>query len=78
VKLAVALDLTLQPVKKITLEFRDFAATQAGHMNMIPLRAALIIVFFSLDVHQIKLVDQAMPFEQSQCPVDRHAIYLRI
>src|SRR5713226_5561622 len=39
VKLALALDLAFQPVKQITLKFHDLAATQAGHVDMIALRA---------------------------------------
>lgn len=40
----------------MAFEFRDFAAAEAGHVDMVSLRAALIVVFFAFQVHQIELV----------------------
>src|SRR5215467_11836743 len=60
VKLAVALDLALEAVEQIAFEFRDLAAAQAGHVDVITLRPALVIVLLALHVRQIKFVDKAM------------------
>ena len=78
VKLTIALDLTLEPVEEIAFKFRNLAATQAGHVNMIPLRASLVEVFLPLHVHKIQFINQPMPFQQIQGPINRHTIDLRI
>jgi hypothetical protein len=74
VETALALDLPLQAVKQITLKLGDFPAAQAGHMNVIALRPALVKVLLALHVHQVELVDQAMPLEQFESAIDGHAI----
>jgi len=47
-------------------------------VDVIALRAAFVIMFFSLHVHQIEFIDQAMPFEQTKSAVNRHAVNMRI
>ena len=74
VEATVALDLSLQAVEEITLKFGDFAAAQAGHMDVVALRAALVEMFFSLHVHEVKLIDQAMSFEQAESAIDGDAV----
>jgi hypothetical protein len=74
VEAAVALDLSLQSVEEITLEFRDLAAAQAGHVDVVTLRAALVKMFFSLHVHEIEFIDQAVPLEQTEGAVDGDAV----
>ena len=59
---AVPLDLPFEPVEKIALEFRDLAATQARHMNVVTLGAPFIVVFLSLQMHEVEFVDQSMTF----------------
>ena len=64
VEVAIALNLPLQAVEEVALEFRDLAATQASHMNVVALGPPLIKMLFALHVHEIKLIYQAMPLEQ--------------
>jgi hypothetical protein len=63
VKLAITLNLSLEPFEQIALEFHNLAASQAGHVDMVPLRTALVIMLFPLHVHEIKLIHQTMSFE---------------
>lgn len=74
VETAIALDLAFQPVEEIALELQDFSAPQAGHMNVVPLRAALVEMLFALHVHQVKFIDQAVPLEQFERTVNRDSI----
>src|SRR6267143_1746775 len=78
VEAAVTLNLPLQPVEEIALEFRDLATAQAGHVNVVPLRATFVVVFLTFQVHQIKFVDQAVALEQLEGPVHRNPVDLRI
>ena len=41
VEAAVALDLSLEAIEEIAFELRDLPATQAGHVDVIALRATL-------------------------------------
>src|SRR5262245_44527217 len=66
VEAAVALDLSLEPIEEIALEFRDLATTKTSHVNMVALWAPLVIMLLSLHVHQVEFVDQAMPLKQAQ------------
>jgi hypothetical protein len=74
VEAAVALNLAFQAVEKITLKFHDFATAQARHMNVISLGTALVEMFFTLHVHEIEFIDQAMAFEKAESAVHRHAV----
>ena len=71
---AVALDLSLKPVEEIAFEFRDLAAAQAGHMDVVTLRTALVVMLLSLHVHEIEFIDQAMSLEQSEGAIDGDAV----
>ena len=53
VKAAIALNLSLEPVEQIAFEFCDFPAAQAGHVDVVALRTALIKMLFALHVHEI-------------------------
>jgi len=77
-KSAVALNLALQTVEQIALEFHNLAAAQAGHVDMIALRPALIEVFLALHVHEIELIDQSMALQQTERAVHGNPIDLRI
>jgi hypothetical protein len=78
VELTITLDLPLQPFKQIALEFDNLAASQAGHVDMVALRTALVIVLFPLHVHEIKFIHQTVPLEQAEGAVDGHAVDVRI
>ncbi len=75
---AVTLDLSLKPFEQIALEFHNAATAQTSHMDVVTLRTALVIMLFSLQVHKIKFIDEAMSFEQSQGAVDGYAVNARI
>ncbi len=74
VKLAIALDLTFQPVEEITLEFSDSSAAKTGHVDVGAFGATFVEVLLSLHVHEIEFINEPMSFEQSQGAVDGHAV----
>src|SRR5215813_12661025 len=74
----VALDLPFQTVEQIALELDDLTAAQAGHMDVIPLRAPLVIMFLALHMHQVELVNQSVALEQVERAVDGYAVNSRI
>ena len=73
-KPAVALDLALQAVKEIAFEFHDLAAAQAGHVDVIALRAAFVVMFLALHVHEVELVHQPVPLQQTERAIHSHAV----
>jgi len=78
VKLAFALDLTLETIEEITLEFHYLAAAQAGHVHMITLGPTLVIMLLAFEMHQVKFVDQAITLKEGEGPVDGHTVNVRI
>jgi len=78
VKPTVALNLALEAVKQVALEFRNLSATQARHMDVIPLRPSLVVVLLALEVHQVEFVDESMTLEKVKRPVNGNPIHLRI
>src|ERR1700686_1590253 len=77
-KAAVLLHLSFQFLKNVAYELHDLAATQAGHVDVIPIQLALVVVTLAVDVHQIEFVNETVPLQQLQRPVDRAAIYARV
>jgi hypothetical protein len=78
VEVAIALDLPLEAVEKTAFEFRNFAAAKTGHVDVVSLGATLVVMFLALEVHEVKFIDQAVAFEETQGPIDRHTIDLGI
>jgi hypothetical protein len=78
VKLAVPLDLSLQTIEKIAFKFRNLAATEARHMDMVSLWTPLIKMLLTLHVHQVEFVDKPVTLEQSEGPVHGDAVDLGI
>ena len=78
VELAVALNLTFEPVEQIAFKLRDLAAAQAGHVDVVSLRTALVEMLLALHMHEVKLIDQAVTLEQINSPIDGDAVNLRI
>src|SRR5579864_1539507 len=64
VKPAIALDLSFQAIEQFAFQFHDFSAAQAGHVNVVTLRTALVKMLLALHVHQVELVDQAIALQQ--------------
>jgi len=77
-ELAIALDLSFEPVEKIAFEFRNLPAAQASHVNVISLRTSFVKMFLPLHVHQIQLVDQPVALQQAQGAVHRDPVNLGI
>src|SRR5215472_6971041 len=67
-----------QLIEQLAFELDDFAAAQAGHVHMIAPGPAFVEVTLALDMHQVQFVDQALPFEQADGPVDGDAVDGRI
>ena len=64
VKLTLALDLAFEALEQVAFEFRNFAATEACHMNVVTLRSALIKVLLALHVHEVEFINQAVTLQQ--------------
>ena len=77
-KVAVALDLSFDAVEEVAFELLHLAAAQARHVHVVALRTPLVEVAFALHVQQVELVDEAVPFQQPQRAIDRHAINVGI
>src|SRR5215831_755848 len=78
VKPAIALDLPLETVEEVAFELRDLAAAQAGHVDVVALRASLIVMLFALQVHQIQFVDQPVAFQEVEGSIHRDPVHLRV
>ena len=78
VKTQFALDLAFQAIEEIALEFEDFPAAQAGHVQMIALWTTLIEVLLPFQVHEIEFVHQPVPLEKLERAVNRDPINGRI
>src|SRR6201995_2191520 len=53
----------------MTLKFNHLSTAQAGHVQMVASGTALIEMALPLDMHQVQLVNQTLPFQQSQCAI---------
>lgn len=74
VELALALDLSLEAFEQVALKLHDLAATQAGHVEMITLRTALVEVTVAFQVQQVQFVDQAVALKEADGAVDRDPV----
>lgn len=77
-ELAVALDLSLEAVEEVALELRNLAAAEAGHVNVVALRAPLVVVLLALHMHEVEFVDQALALEQVNGAIDGDTIDLGV
>jgi len=78
VKAAFALNLALEAVEEIAFEFRNFPAAEAGHVDVVALRAPFIEMFLALHVHQVELVNQPVTLQQFERAVNRDLVDARI
>ena len=67
-------DLPLQTLKCGTIEFLDLPAMETRQVQMILLCLDLVIMLFTVEVHQVKLIDQPHALEQLKRPVNGSAI----
>src|ERR1700733_4488977 len=73
-KIVLCRDLPLETLECGTVKFLDLPTMKTGKMQMVFLRLDLVIMFFSVEVHQVQLIDQPQPLEQLQGPVYGRAI----
>lgn len=68
----------LETLEGGAVKLLDPSATKAGEMQMVFLSLNLVIVLFSVEVHQVELIDQPKALEQFQGPVDGRTIDIGI
>jgi hypothetical protein len=73
-KIILCRDLPFQPLECGAVKLLDFPTTKTGKMQMVFLRLDLVIMLFSVEVHQVQLIDQPQALEQLQGPVYGRAI----
>ena len=61
----------LRLLENIADELHDLAAPEAGHVDVVPVQLALVVVPLAVDVHQVELVNQTVPLQQLQRSVPR-------
>ena len=77
-KAAVALNLAFEAVEEVALELQDGATAQTGHVDVIALGAALVVMLLALHVHQVELVDEAVAFQKFEGAIYRDPINSRV
>jgi hypothetical protein len=71
---AVSLNLPLQAIKEIAFEFRNLAAAQARHVDVVPLWAAFVEVLLALHVHQVEFVHKSVPLQEAQSAIHGYPV----
>jgi hypothetical protein len=77
-KIILCRDLPLQPLERGAVKLLNLSTTKTGKMQMVLLRLDFVIMLLSVEVHQVKLIDQPEPLEQLQGPVDGRTIDIGI
>jgi hypothetical protein len=70
--------LFLQLFVQAAFEFADFAATQAGDVDVIPRPVSFVVVPVAAKMQQIQLVDQALLFKKINRAVNSDEVHARI
>ena len=78
VEATVALDLSLEAVEEIAFKFQDFPTAEAGHVDVITLRAPFIKMLLPLHMHQVEFVYESVPLQQLERPIYSNAVDARI
>jgi hypothetical protein len=73
-KIVLCRDLPLQPLECGAVKLLDLSTTKTGKMQMVFLRLDFVIMLFSVEVHQVQLIDEPEPLQQLQGPVYGRAI----
>jgi hypothetical protein len=61
-KIILCRDLPLEPLECGAVKLLNLSTTKTGKMQMVFLRLDLVIMLFSVEVHQVQLIDQPQPF----------------
>jgi hypothetical protein len=75
---AIALNLSLQAIEEVAFKFRNLAAAQTCHVDVIPLGTALVVVLLALHMHEVKFIDQTVPLQQAKRAIYGDPVDLRI
>jgi hypothetical protein len=78
VEAAISLNLTLQAIEKVAFKFRNLAASQTRHVDVVPLRTTLVEVLLTLHVHEVEFIDQSVTLQKSKRAIDRDPVDLGI
>ena len=55
---ALRRDLLLEFLERPAGILQDGAAPEAGNVTVIPIRLGLVVVFFTLDMHEVQLINE--------------------
>ncbi len=72
---AVAGDLGFQLFVEFAFEFADFAAANAGYVDVVARAVALVEVTVAAEVEKVELVDEAVALEEIESAIDGDAGY---
>src|ERR1700677_529181 len=73
-KIVLCRDLPFETLECRAVKFLDLATTKTSQMQMVFLRLDLVIMLFSVEVHQVELIDQPQALKQLQGAVDGRTI----
>src|SRR5437588_13124215 len=66
VELALTLDLAFKPIEQIALELHYFSAAQAGHVQVVALWSALVIMLLPFQIQQCQVAYQTVALAPGQ------------
>ena len=67
---AVACDLVFQLIVEMALEFADFAAAEAGDVDVIARAVGFVIVAIAAQVEKVEFIDEALFLEEIDSAID--------
>jgi hypothetical protein len=75
---AIVGDLTFQLLEEAGLEFSDFAAAQAGDVDVIARSMGFVVMLIAAEMEEIEFVDQAMALQEIEGAIDSDAMDMGI
>jgi hypothetical protein len=75
---AVAGDLGFELLVKFAFEFADFAAANAGHVDVVARAVGFVEMAIAAEMQEIELVYQTVTLQEIQRAIDGDASYARI
>jgi len=75
---AIVGDLTFQLLEEAGFKFTDFAAAQAGDVNVVARTVGFVVMLIAPEVQEIEFVDQAMALQEIEGAIDGDAMDVRI
>jgi hypothetical protein len=67
-------NLTLQLLEEAGLEFADFAAAQAGDVDVIARAVGFVVMLIAAEMQEVEFVDQAMALQEIEGAIDGDAM----